>query len=463
MVIAERETAGEALTEHATVVLCAWRSLTVETAECMLSMRDMGWGYMIGRGDALIQRVRSRVVTDWYRNTNDDVFLMVDDDVVWEASSAEKVVALAREKRCIVVGAYPVKDGGHLACRGFPGQELVFGEDRPPVQILWPATGFMAVHRDVITAMIGDVPLCGSRKDGGFWPIFDTFWIQDEASGDAEYLSEDYSFGERARRLGFDTWVDQSVILVHLGQYPYHVHNMPKARHMARDEAFAKDLEKITTADGFGMYLDPDDTLICETLRRTGYWDKPTRNAIVANLRPGETFLDLGAHIGYFSLLAAARGNPVIAVEPMAQAADLLEKSAGDKPIELHRVALTDVPAATVPMLASQHNTGRARTLEAPTVESIDVPAATLIEVLAGRWPEFVKIDIEGDEYRILKANPGLLHHARAVVFEVSEEHLRRNSGVGTAELMALFIDAGFQLSEIHSTGDYADWLGVKP
>lgn len=214
-----------------TILLCAWRSLTIETAECMLAMRDRGWGYTFGRGDALIQRVRSRVVSSWYRRGTDDVFLMVDDDVVFSPEQAESVVALAREKRSIAVGAYPVKDGQHLACRGYKGQRLTFGPNQPGVEIDLPATGFMAVHRDVITAMLKEVPLCSNTNDNdGFWPFFDTFW-ETGADGRSEYLSEDYSFGRLAQRLGFKTWLDQSVILYHLGQYAYNVHNMPTAEH----------------------------------------------------------------------------------------------------------------------------------------------------------------------------------------------------------------------------------------
>jgi len=242
MVIAEKVAEEQEQTESApTILLCAWRSLTVETAECMRIMEDLGWPTQTVRGDALIPRSRSRIVSNWYRKTTDDVFLMIDDDVVFEPQGAEKVVRLAREKRGIAIGAYPVKDGSHLACRAFVGQRLLFGEESPPVQILWPATGFMAVHRDVITAMIEArdeanhprFPLCGAKGDNPMWPFFHCFWLTGE-DGESEYLSEDYSFGEVARQLGFKTWLDPSVILYHLGQYPYNVHNMPTAEHVER-------------------------------------------------------------------------------------------------------------------------------------------------------------------------------------------------------------------------------------
>ena len=218
---------------RASVILCAWRGLLAETAECMLMLRDRGWGYTIKRGDALITRSRSVAVSSWYRKQPDqDVFLMIDDDVVFLPEHAESVVRLAREKRSVACGAYPVKDGRHLACRRYPGQEIQFGPDTEPVEIIYPATGFMAVHRDVITAMIEaktpegtlHFPLCGDG-DTAFWPFFDTFWVTGE-DGKSDYLSEDYAFGEVARRLGFNTWLDTTVVLYHMGYYPYTLENM---------------------------------------------------------------------------------------------------------------------------------------------------------------------------------------------------------------------------------------------
>jgi FkbM family methyltransferase len=469
MVVAERAGVEEAQAAIATtILLCAYRSLTVETAECLDVMRNRGWSYQIGRGDALIQRVRSRVVTQWYRNTNEDVFLMIDDDIVFPAEGAESVVALAREKRSIAVGAYPVRDGGHLACRGFPGQEIIFGDSRPPVEIQWPATGFMAVHRDVLDAMTRDLPLCGRNAENplhALYPFFDTFWIETE--NDTEYLSEDYAFGERARRLGFKVWLDPSVILYHLGGYPYNVHNMPTARHFERpEEADNPPEEVITTGDGFKLALDPRDDFICQALRQSGYWDKGTRDAIVDYLKPGWTFLDLGAHIGYYSLLAASRGNPVIAVEPMPRAAGLLRKSVGLNEsalnIRLEQCVVAPSSGEAI-MQAVAGNTGAAHRLEHETDEpTFSIEARSLPDILAGVWPEMVKLDIEGDEYRVLESCPELLEHAQVVICEVCEHHLRRNSGVGAAELKGLLEAAGFRLVEIARRPTYSDWLGVK-
>lgn len=230
---------AEPATGTQTVILCAWRNLLAETSECMMHLQARGWKWMIKRGDALITRGRSIAVSSWYRQTDDDVFLMIDDDVVFLPEHAEKVIALAREKRSVACAAYPVKDGTHLACRAIPGKDILFGPKSEPVEIYYPATGFMAVHRDVITAMIeapGEYggkrfPQCGVGGLGEMWPFFDTFCIQ-HPNGDWEYLSEDYAFGEVARQLGFTTWLDPSIELYHMGLFPYRVSAMTTARNV---------------------------------------------------------------------------------------------------------------------------------------------------------------------------------------------------------------------------------------
>lgn len=205
--------------EEATVMVVAHREIAAPTVECLFGLVQFGWPIALRYGDALIDRARAKAVAHWYREETTDVFLMVDDDIVFKAEDAARVVQLARDKRSIACGAYPVGDGGHMASRGWPGQELHWGKF-PPVEIRWPATGFMAVHRDVIDALVKTMDECYSGEPDAFWPMFQPFAYQ------GMYLSEDYSFGERARQLGFATWMDPKTILHHLKIHALSVHNM---------------------------------------------------------------------------------------------------------------------------------------------------------------------------------------------------------------------------------------------
>jgi SAM-dependent methyltransferase len=206
-----------------TVIMCAHREVSVPTVECLFELVGRGWPIAMVYGDALIDRARAKALSSWYRKNETDVALMIDDDIVFRTEDAERVISLAREKRSIACGAYPVGDGGHLASRAWPGERIHFGPEQDPRKIRWPATGFMAVHRDVVTAMVATMELCYPDAPDAFWPMFTPFAM------DGMYLSEDYAFGERALRLGFDTWLDPKSILIHMKVKGLSVLNMPGA------------------------------------------------------------------------------------------------------------------------------------------------------------------------------------------------------------------------------------------
>src|SRR6187397_1877746 len=56
---------------------------------------------------------------------------------------------------------------------------------------------------------------------------------------------------------------------------------------------------------GVTMLLDPDDYVSREILR-TEAWERPSWDAMRAHLPEGGVFVDVGEHIGYYSLKAAA-------------------------------------------------------------------------------------------------------------------------------------------------------------
>lgn len=69
----------------------------------------------------------------------------------------------------------------------------------------------------------------------------------------------------------------------------------------------------------FGIYASPEDTLIGGGMIRSKTYEPHVTAVLEATIKPGMTVIDIGANIGYFSLLSAALvGNQgrVIAFEP---------------------------------------------------------------------------------------------------------------------------------------------------
>jgi hypothetical protein len=94
---------------------------------------------------------------------------------------------------------------------------------------------------------------------------------------------------------------------------------------------------------GVKMLLNPRD-LISRVLLETGEWDPATWRAIAAHLRPRGVFVDVGAHMGYCSLMAATlvgTQGQVIAIEASPEMVEQLIRN-----VHASKAAVTVQPTA---------------------------------------------------------------------------------------------------------------------
>jgi FkbM family methyltransferase len=159
----------------------------------------------------------------------------------------------------------------------------------------------------------------------------------------------------------------------------------------------------------------------------TGLNELAVQQAVVDQLQPGDVFVDVGANIGFFSLLAARAVGPegkVIAIEAVAELAAAVRANAelnGFAQIEVVEAAASDV-AGEVELMLAEHPGGA-------TISRSDTPpdligrrtvtCVTLDGLFAERGfpgPVMVKVDVEGAEFPVLDGMAGLLHTYRPVV-----------------------------------------------
>lgn len=177
----------------------------------------------------------------------------------------------------------------------------------------------------------------------------------------------------------------------------------------------------------------------------TGTHEPQVQEALAAVLRPGMVFWDVGAHIGYFSLLASrlvGTTGRVHAFEPMDRNRERLMASVrlnGARNITVHDVGLTAAPgtyrlyshrSTTMWTLVPERGEGEGLVIECRTLDQ-------MLDVLD--TPDLVKIDAEGAELDVLRGGSRLMASARpAVIIELSgDEQL--------AEARALLPGYGFE------------------
>lgn len=179
-------------------------------------------------------------------------------------------------------------------------------------------------------------------------------------------------------------------------------------------------------------------------------------------LMPGDTVLDIGANIGFFSFLAGARVGPrgrVFAFEPSLREYKrlldgiLVNRLENVVPVNL---ALSDAFGDAAFSVAQVH-TGINRIAPAENAPLPDgtqpshvghVAMATVDSLFSGLSSEvrLVKIDVEGAEMRVLRGMTKLLqdHRPAVVLVEVTDSFLR-SYGDDRAALLAFMSGHGYR------------------
>lgn len=224
-----------------------WRAIDVRTSTAIFSAMtsnptDERVIFAPLWNDALIGRSRSIMCSEFLK-TDADVMVIIDDDIVFDAQDFWKIVEGARETRAVYGAAYVTRSTTpHITSRSKPGTgEQVFARtpQRRPIEYQYLATGFWAVHRDVMEAMLEHEfeDAYGTHRieqmelgaDRPFYPFFSPFVYREE-DGRLHYLSEDWAFSNRAAQCGFKVWVDLSIIIQHMGLYPFTVSDLKDAK-----------------------------------------------------------------------------------------------------------------------------------------------------------------------------------------------------------------------------------------
>lgn len=99
----------------------------------------------------------------------------------------------------------------------------------------------------------------------------------------------------------------------------------------------------------FDMMLHNDDVSLTPAIRAHGFWEAWITSWFTKTLKPGDTFIDIGANNGYYTLLSSllvGENGKVIAYEPNPLNVDLLKssRSLNDMKFTIRDVALADTP-----------------------------------------------------------------------------------------------------------------------
>jgi len=216
---------------------------------------------------------------------------------------------------------------------------------------------------------------------------------------------------------------------------------------------------------GFSIYVQDEDQAVGQHVKRDRYEPNVT-HVFRERVRPGMNVLDVGANIGYFTMLSASLVGPsgsVTAIEPNPESAKLLEASRRANSFD--NVAVLQVAAGRELGLLVLHGSySNAMTSAIPddaaaVITSTTVPSVKIDDLIPkDKKIDFVKIDVEGAEYNALLGASEMIKRCHpTIVSEFSPQTMPGISGVDGRQYLRFLLDFGYTISVIQPDGALAD------
>lgn len=145
---------------------------------------------------------------------------------------------------------------------------------------------------------------------------------------------------------------------------------------------------------------------------------------VVHFIRSEDLFLDVGANVGVYSILAGSLGAQVIAVEPVpitfCTLIDNIRLNALEDRVAAHNIGLCSKKGEL--KFTSQYGPMNRVILDPDSISGVTVPVNCLDNLLQEDRPSVVKIDVEGYESEVLSGAQDLLSQKTllAVILELN-------------------------------------------
>ncbi|HBT81637.1 hypothetical protein A2757_00560 [Candidatus Giovannonibacteria bacterium RIFCSPHIGHO2_01_FULL_48_47] len=208
---------------------------------------------------------------------------------------------------------------------------------------------------------------------------------------------------------------------------------------------------------GSKMFINPEDTGEAPDLLLRGVYDEYETELVKNLIKPGMRAVDIGAHIGYFTLIMARAAGPegkVWAFEPEPENFKLLKTN-----IKINNLDnVTAYPYALsnkkgkVKLFLDKKNLGNV-SLQAGNISaqdlggSFEVEAHTLDEHFEKEKIDFIKIDVQGAEGLVLKGGEKTLKNNKLKMIMEFWPWGLKNLGSDPLEFLIWLQGLGFRFS----------------
>ncbi|HLF65633.1 MAG TPA: FkbM family methyltransferase, partial [Saprospiraceae bacterium] len=181
---------------------------------------------------------------------------------------------------------------------------------------------------------------------------------------------------------------------------------------------------------------------------------------ILFTLKSGDVVIDAGAHLGYFTMVMAAcvsGEGTVIAFEPSVKTGEYLRKNMLHKlQVRTEQMMLSSSKGESTfhefPLKYSEFNTSIQRVSKKTMSSTSRVVQMTSLDAYCKEneiMPGFVKIDLAGGEYNVIKGAMHILTHVEKIALRLRKNDYEMLYGPA----VTLLVQAGFVAFRINDQG----------
>ena len=192
------------------------------------------------------------------------------------------------------------------------------------------------------------------------------------------------------------------------------------------------------------------DTVILPWVREYGEWEPAVATVLEQAATPGAVVIDVGAHVGIFTLPLSAWVGPsgkVVAVEADPVNARFLRRNlrkAHCENVMVLEVAASDKTGTLTLSRSVEDNTGDSRAYDIPGAgQVLEVPSLALDEVVSGPV-HLIKLDIQGTDHVAMRGMSRIIEQYKPVIVTEFWPEAIREYGNEPLDVLAWFRDLGY-------------------
>lgn len=263
-------------------------------------------------------------------------------------------------------------------------------------------------------------------------------------------------------------WEAKKLVKTKIEALQNYIESSPPSARASSEEgnAFPLNIPLLDTPLSMLVHMTKQDLFVSTEIRENGIWEEYETEVLLKLLKPGDVFLDIGANIGYYTVIASVvvgDSGKVFSFEPDPDNFALLESNANLNSLKnacLVNAALSSATSAGA-LYLNPENCGDHQVHD-PDGSRDRVP----IQLLHGSdfleqhisSVNFIKIDTQGAEVEVLSGLLPLIKKALPSLSMITEfwPFGLARAGHAGEELLELLLEAGFDTFIVVEHGDRA-------